>query len=294
MKSPTDKKNDTIQIIVTRACQLQCSNCTQLLPFRRDAKHMSTAVFREAVTSLVDWPGIVALFGGNPCTHPEFPELCEIITELIPPNRRGLWSNNLGKHGQIAADTFGRGRLNLNAHADEDAAAEIDRWFPGRLIESSRKTASWHSPILMDRRDIGMGDAEWVEAREKCDINLRWSAAIREHDGHAVGYFCEVAASLDGVRGENHGIPVVAGWWRWKMDQFDNQVKRCCDRGCGVPLKGLGHLDRDDTYDITESWVPLTLDRPKRVLTQVHTTMPATTEIPTDYQSRWSSKTGAI
>lgn len=290
MKAPTDKSNDTIQVIVTRACDLACSNCTQLLPFRQDAKHMSLAVFRQAVESLVDWPGIVGVFGGNPCVHPEFPGLCEIIAELIPPQRRGLWTNNLHKHGKIAADTFGRGRLNLNAHADTEAAAEIDRWFPGRLIESSRSRASWHSPILMDRRDLNIGDAEWIDKRELCDINLRWSAAIREHDGQAVGYFCEVAASLDGVRGENHGIPVVPGWWRWKMDRFDNQVKQCCDRGCGVPLKGLGHLDRDDTFDITQAWVPLTLNRPKRVDVKLHETMPATTEIPTDYQSRWSTK----
>lgn len=289
MKAPTDKPNDTIQIIVTRSCNLFfCSNCTQLLPFRTDAKHMSLSVFRQAVESLTDWPGIVGVFGGNPCTHPQFPELCAIISDLIPPHRRGLWTNDLLEHGEIAARTFNKGRLNLNAHADEAAAAEIDKWFPGRLIESSRKRPSWHSPILMDRRDIGMSDEQWVEAREQCDINQRWSAAIREYDGQAVGYFCEVAAALDGVRGENHGIPVVPGWWRWKMDRFEEQVNQCCDRGCGVPLKGLGHLDRDDTYDVTEAWVPLTVNR--KVQTVVHQTMPQTTQMPTDYQTRWTHK----
>lgn len=291
MRSPTDKQNDTIQVIVTTACDLfNCSNCTQLLPFRRDAKHMSLKVFEEAVLSLVDWPGIVGVFGGNPCVRKDFSELCAILSKHIPPRRRGLWTNNLMGHGKIAAETFGQGRLNLNAHADATAAAEIDRWFPGRLIESSRSRSSWHSPVLMDWCDVGLSESEWIERRENCDINLRWSAAIAERDGKAYGYFCEVAAALDGVRGENHGIPVEPGWWKWKMDRFSHQVHNCCDRGCGVPLRGLGHLDRHDTYDITGSWIPLTVHRKGRVSVVVHQSMPEQTEQPTDYQQHRTVK----
>lgn len=291
MKAPTDKSNDTIQVIVTRACDLyHCSNCTQLLPFRRDPLHMRLDVFADALASLADWPGIVGVFGGNPCVHPQFPELCRIIAEIIPPHRRGLWTNNIRGHGEIAAKTFGRGRLNLNAHANPEAAAEMDRWFPGRVIATSRSRPSWHSPILIDRRDVGVSDAEWPAIRETCDINLRWSAAIAERDGRAYGYFCEVAAALDGVRGENHGIPVEPGWWRWKMDRFTGQVEQCCDRGCGVPLAGVGHLDRDDTYDVSAAWVPLTVGRRPTAKVQVHETRPPTTEQPTDYQARWTNK----
>jgi hypothetical protein len=117
----------------------------------------------------------------------------------------------------------------------------MDRWLPGRLIPTSRDRASWHSPILLDWRDMGLSEPEWVAKREACDINQHWSAAILERDGAPYAYFCEVAGALDGIRGENHGIPAVPGWWRFKMDRFGDQVKSCCDAGCGVPLKRLGH-----------------------------------------------------
>lgn len=290
MKAPTDKSNDIIQVLVTRSCDLfHCSNCTQLLPFRSDPVNMSPDVFREAVESLADWPGIVGVFGGNPCVHPQFVELCEIIADLIPPHRRGLWTNNLRGHGEIAAQTFGNGRLNLNAHADPDAEAEMERWFPGRVKRGSATKPSWHSPILMDYRDMGLSPEEWVQARERCDINTHWSAAIMERDGEPYGYFCEVAGAIDGVTGENHGLRVYPGWWREGMDAFANQVRGCCDIGCGVPLRRLGHLDRDNTYDITQTWVPLTVSR-GIVNRVIHESLPEATDLATDYLAHETSK----
>lgn len=287
MRAPTDKSNDIIQICVTRKCDLfHCSNCTQLLPFRKDAVEMSIDCFRQALRSCQGWPGVVAMFGGNPCTHSRFPELCQIMASEIPDQRhRGLWTNNLMRHGQVVKDTFWPdGRFNLNAHADEAAAAEIDRWLPGRLIESSRSRASWHSPVLMDYRDYGISQEQWIQAREQCDINLRWSSAIVERDGKPYAYFCEVAAAFDGIRGENHGLPAVPGWWREKMPAFANQVEQCCDRGCGVPLKALGSLDRDDTYDISPAYFQLTLGGKAQL--HIHEQRPPQTHEFTDYMRR--------
>jgi hypothetical protein len=286
MLAPTQKSNDTIQLIVTRSCSLlTCSNCTQLLPFRKDVAHMSIDVFRLALRSLEGWPGIRGVFGGNPTNHPRFADLCQVLIEEVPDQRqRGLWCNDLLKHGQIVRDTFyPLGRFNMNAHADEAAAAEIDRWLPGKLIASSRNNAAWHSPILMNHADYGIGYDEWVGMREKCDINQRWSSAIAERDGKPYAYFCEVGAALDGIRGENHGIEAVPGWWKFGMDHFAGQVKGCCDRGCGVPLKLKGHLDRDDTYDVSPSFVPFTV-KGKNVTIANHETLPGEhVQQPTDY-----------
>lgn len=208
--------------------------------------------------------------------------MCE---EIPQQHRRGLWSNNLMGHGKVVRDTFWpKGRFNLNAHANPEAANEIDRWLPGRLIRSSRDNASWHSPVMLDYRDYGITESEWIEARENCDINTRWSSAIVERNGKPFAYFCEVAAAMDGVRGENHGIPAMPGWWAKKMPEFEHQVKECCDRGCGVPLKGLGSLDRDDTYDISPSMVPLTIGR--RATTRVHESRPSQIRVATDYINR--------
>lgn len=295
MKAPTDKTNDTIQIVVSRSCDLMwCSNCTQLLPFRKDAVHMSVDVFREALRSLEGWPGIRGVFGGNPCVHPKFADLMAVLVEEVPDQRqRGLWTNNLMKHGALVREVFyPHGRFNLNAHADRAAAAEMDRWLPGRVIPTSRDRASWHSPLLMDWQDLGMTYPEWVTARESCDINQTWSAAIFERDGKPSAYFCEVAGALDGIRGDNHGIPAVPGWWRSPMARFKSQVEGCCDAGCGVPLRMLGHRDVDRTYDYSASFVPLVEGklRPPRLSGFLHTAVGESTQRPTDYQGLRSAK----
>ena len=259
---------------------------------------MSVECFREAVLSLVDWPGVIGVFGGNPCAHPRFEDLCAVLCELVPDQRRrGLWTNNLMGKGGIVRETFyPNGRFNLNAHADEDAAREIDEWLPGRLIETSRNRLSWHSPVLMSYRDLGLTEQAWGALRENCDINQTWSAAIRQgDDGRPYAYFCEVAAALDGVRGVNNGILATPGWWREKMPFFERQVRGCCDGGggpaCGVPLRLLGHLDRSDTYDVTQSWADrVASDRRGQVELAMHDSMPESTDRPTDYQAHRSTK----
>jgi organic radical activating enzyme len=288
----TSRVNDIMQVIVTRICDESCSNCTQLLPFRQDVKHMSLNAFHDAVRSMAGWPGVVALFGGNPCAHPNFDDLCAILEQEIPEQRRrGLWTNNLlnDEKGRVAHKTFWPdGRMNLNAHCDQRAAELFDKWLPGKIIESSRTRHSWHSPILMNYADYGLAEEDWITARESCDINQRWSGAIAERDGKAYGYFCEVAASLDGIRGVNNGVLAVPGWWRMPMQYFHEQVVRCCDMGCGVPLKRKGSLDCDELYDISASWA----DRAdnSKIAVQMHYSLPAGTEITTDYQALRSVK----
>jgi hypothetical protein len=247
---------------------------------------MSPDVFRLALRSMAGWPGVVAMFGGNPCSSPHFPELCRILREEIPDqSKRGLWSNGFMGHGQVVRDTFyPHATFNLNAHADAEAAADMDHWCPGRVIPSSVATPAWHGPILMDRADLGISEAQWVVLREKCDINQNWSGIIVDREGQPFGYFCEVGAALDGVRGENHGIPAVPGWWRRPMTSFADQVSGCCDRGCGVPFRFRGHLDRDDVYDVTRSWIKFTSPRKGKVSIHEHEKAPnEKSAILTDY-----------
>lgn len=297
MVTPADKiapnarhYNDTIQLIVTRACDLRCSNCTQLVSVRRDEpKHMSPKVFREALRSLKGWPGIRGLFGGNPCISPHFPELCEILMEEVPDQRqRGLWSNRLLGHGAVVRQTFyPNARWNLNVHGSNKAADEIRHWLPGVEI-LGETNASWHSPILMSWKDMGLSEEAWIAKRENCDVNQRWSAGIAERDGQPMAYFCEIAAALDAIRGENHGILAEPGWWKRPIADFDAQIKGCCDRGCGVPLKFKGHLDHDETYDMSASMIQITSKIKGGPAMIVHAIAPETTGIATDYQRRFS------
>lgn len=260
MLAPIDKlqagRNQIIQIVITTACDRECSNCTQLLAWRTDYKFMTLECAREAFESLKDWPGIVALFGGNPCVHPQFPEICRIMSEIIKPEQRGLWSNNLFKHGHVAKETFGRARMNnLNAHGDPEAFRNMSQWFGNRVIPESGTKQSMHAPILIDPKDFGVTAEEWVRLREGCDINQDWSGAIVQRSGKPYAYFCEVAAALDGIRGENSGVPAIPGWWRQRMPTFEHQVKNCCDRGCGYPLRAKGAFDTDEVQHLSRSWI---------------------------------------
>lgn len=303
MKTSLDKLqsgvNDIIQIIVSPAsCDIfLCSNCTQLLPFRKDKEFMDLDVFRRAVRSLRDWPGIVALFGGNPVSHPKFVQLVDIMIEEIPDQRhRGLWTNNLidDQRGEAARRlVWPHGRVNLNVHTDKKAADLFRKWLPKMPILGEYKK-SWHSPIMMSHHDFGISYDEWTELRESCDINQRWSAAVVQRTVNGVrgayAYFCEVAAALDGIRQLNHGVPVEDGWWRWTMEKFQHQVVGCCDAGCGVPLRLKGHLDLDFTYDISKSFSQYAKHNFKKLRIVRHETLPESTEIPTDYQEQWSKK----
>lgn len=233
------------------------------------------------------------MFGGNPCAHPQFDDLCTILAHEVPDQRkRGLWTNNLlnDRKGEVARNTFyPSGRFNLNCHGNTAAAALFDKWLPGRMIESTRSRQSWHSPILMNYRDYGLSEKAWSGLRENCDINQRWSGAIAERDGKPWAYFCEVAASLDGIRGQNHGVEAVPGWWKLPMSYFHEQVVKCCDAGCGVPLRRKGSLDSLELYDISPSWASA-LPEARKAVTVIHQEMPEGTEMPTDYQARFSKK----
>ena len=45
---------------------------------------MTLENFRIAARSLVDFPGVIAIIGGNPTMHRNFREICRIFVEEIP------------------------------------------------------------------------------------------------------------------------------------------------------------------------------------------------------------------
>jgi hypothetical protein len=327
MLTPFDKVtkpggNDIIQVVVTRSCDLfNCSNCTQLLPFRKDPGRMTLACAEEALQSLEGWPGIIAIFGGNPCTHPQFEELCDLWEEYVPINQRGLWTNNLMGKGKRASETFidGVSRFNFNVHTNGRAAEEMRRFFPKTKVHGEHKQ-SVHGALLGRYSDYGVNEADWIAARENCDINQKWSAGIyaREEvcqrcggrgeiflDGtyQTVGkcpvclggkmskgpqrpyvYFCEVAGAIDGVTGENNGLLAAKDWWKRPIADFNGQVKNCCDKSCVVPLKYTGSIDLQFNYDVSKSVVQLTTDRVGKATVTCHSEPQTKLKELTDYQ----------
>lgn len=263
MLAPIDKiernGNDILPIDITRRCNLNCSNCTRFLPFRNDARDMSLEVFRKAVEYSVDWPGVIVLIGGNPCLHPQFDNICKIMEELLPQKKRGLWTNDLCGRGEIAKRTFWpNARFNLNSHGVEKATAEFRQWLPG-ITDAGKGIRSHHASLMGNHKEIGVDDAEWEVARERCDYNQDWSASIVERNGEPVVYFCEVGAFLDDAAGSgDRGVKLEPGWWRWRMDRFQHQVA-ICNEACLGPLRIRGHTDADEVYDMTPSMVNLAI-----------------------------------
>jgi len=97
-----------IQIDITNKCDLACSNCTRLLENQNNFWEMTPENFRLAVRSLKGFPGIIGMMGGNPAMHRDFKELCDIFVEEVPnKNQRGLFTNNIFKHADVAKKVFG-------------------------------------------------------------------------------------------------------------------------------------------------------------------------------------------
>lgn len=291
MLAPIDKArkpggNNIIQVVITRNCDLfNCSNCTQLLPFRKDTQHMSLECAEEALKCLQGWPGIIACFGGNPCSHPQFPQIAALWERYVPPKQRGLWTNNLMSHGDVVRRVFyPDGTFNLNVHGSQRAREQMQKYLPGIPVWGT-EGASHHGQVIGHYKDYGISDEEWLKKREACTINQNWSGAIYERDGAPYMYFCEVAGSHDGVRRENHGVRCEPGCWEWGMEKFQHQVRECCDRSCIVPCNFRGHNDLQEIYTISPSLLPLTENQSGRVAVQTTDGTPQTVHELTDYES---------
>ena len=253
MRSP--ESMHIVCVDVTNKCDLACSNCTRLLANQETKWEMSVENFRLALQSLKNYGGIIAMIGGNPCVHTKFAELCQVFREEIPNQfQRGIWTNNYFKHREVIEQTFGA--LNLNPHNMERANDKLkdlhdvmvkQKGFHGGYYVGN----SHHAPLLTAIKDLYPEKEMWDKI-SRCDINKDWSASIIENKGQLRAYFCEVAASFDLARGEDHGHPVVLDWWKKPISAFSDQVKHFCT-GCGVPARLRGNMDNEEIDTYTKS-----------------------------------------
>jgi hypothetical protein len=236
-----------IQIDITNKCDLACSNCTRLLENQNTFWEITPENFRLAVRSLEGFPGIIGMMGGNPAMHRDFKELCDIFVEEVPnKNQRGLFTNNIFKHADVAKKVFGF--INMNTHGSQRGIKSLEAL-------RSRGLYHWgyssHSPLLTAGKDLFEEEEIW-DRISKCDVNHEWSASIVHNRGKLRAYFCEVAASFDLARGTDNGIDPVPGWWRRNLSEFEDQIALFCP-GCGVPAKLKGHMDYEETDTYTSS-----------------------------------------
>ena len=226
-----------IQIDITNGCMNQCSNCTRFCGHHKKAFFMEKRMFQKAVDSLIDFPGMVGIIGGEPLLHPEFEWMALYLEARIPDkNRRGLWSTLPEKKATVAG-IINRvfGNLYLNDHAVDTIL---------------------HQPILMAAQEMVPDREQMWKYIEKCWVQSMWSASITPKGA----YFCEVAAAMDMLFEGPGGWPVEPGWWKRGPDEFGDQKKLWCPIcGCAIPLKRRPSVDEID--DVS----PGNLERLKRI-----------------------------
>jgi hypothetical protein len=255
MVMPADRRphiyrGGILQIWITNACDRACFGCTQCSNLAGKPRFMSVEQFRAAVESLRDYFGVVGIFGGNPCLHPQFDEICSVLRGVIPWEQRGLWSNHPKGKGKTARITFNPKFSNLNVHQSQEAHDEFSRdWPECRPYLKGLDSDSRHSPPFVALKDVIPDEAERWKLISNCDINKNWSALIGVFRNQLRGYFCELAASQSMLHQEepdypDTGMPVTPGWWKQGQKAFDKQINKHCHE-CGIPLRGYGALAND-------------------------------------------------
>lgn len=289
-----------LQIMVTRACDLSCHHCTQGSNLAGKPVMMTPDQFDQACASLQGYFGVVGMFGGNPCMHPQFGELCKIMRARIPFEQRGIWTNNLKGNGAHARVTFNPAVSNLNVHLSTTAYDEFyETWPESRRNLKGNDLDSMHSSPWVSMIDLGIPEEERWQLIGQCDINQYWSALIGVIHGELRAYFCEVAYSQAVLHADNPdwagsgapqpltGLPVEPGWWKLPMSAFDAQVRLHCHH-CGIPMRRQGQLaiagEREE-FSFTHSFLarPKTRSRPVQIVESigmVRSQEPATNYLP--------------
>ncbi len=219
---------ETIQIEITNACVLSCSNCTRLCGHHPNPFFMTLEEFDRAVDSLLTFPRMIGVMGGEPLIHPEFDEICRRLHAKIPPERCGLWTtfpNGFERHADVIVETFGN--ILLNDHTREDV---------------------FHGPILVTAREH-MREVDIFYAAHHCSYQNCWSASITPRGA----YFCEVAAALDTVLETEQAWDVEPGWWMRSPFHFASQIEAFCTN-CGGAMRCKARQDTEEKDDISPAW----------------------------------------
>ena len=262
MKSPAE--HSTIQVELTSACVLHCSNCTRMSGTKTKESFITAEAFRAAIDSLVEYSkqphAMVGFMGGECLLHPQFADFCKYAASKIDRDKLGLWSTfpdapKYKAYAQLICDTFGN--ILLNDHSRDDIL---------------------HAPVLMAAEDYykmecpdckGSGsddlhDAECLAcsgtgkvtdyremmlAQEHCWIQESWSSSINVKGA----FFCEVAAALSDLFDGPKGWDVEEGWWKRTPAEFLEQRKWACAKcGAALPLERVRN-SQDPRDDVSAS-----------------------------------------
>lgn len=217
-----------IQITVTHKCPFSCCHCSQLVPHQPDPFVMPLDEVEKALQTLVDYPGHIGLFGGEPLLHPQFREICKLYQKYIPVKaRRELWTMgaNWGKYEDIIKETFYEELIAYNEHEENQPC--------------------WHQPVQIAIEEVIENKNLMRKIIDNCWVQQRWSSAITPKGA----YFCEIAAARAHLTGSPEGIPVEEGWWKRPLSDFEYQIRELCKQCSAclpMPTKGNSFQEWDD------------------------------------------------
>ena len=268
MRSPADMQ--TIQIDITNACNLACSNCTRFCGNHKKPFFMDFDTFKRAVDSLEGYNGVTGVMGGEPTLHPEFERFVLYIRErygerketnrMIYPQRefiKEIRRREFESH-VLRADEDGTGQ--------EKGCGNFKMFGPGlwsnmgdtypkyyELINDSFNVQflndhineSYHQPGLISRKDLGIPDEEWIPMRDACWMQNEWSATITPKGA----FFCEIAGALDMLFDGPGGWEIKPGWWKRKPSEFGEQLNWC--EICGFALKTFMRDAKEEVDDVS-------------------------------------------
>ena len=214
---------EIIQIDITNACINSCSNCTRLIGHHKKPFFMDMETFCRAVDSLIDFPGIVGMIGGEPLLHPDFEKMARYLAlKRVDKKRRGLWSTipKGTKYGKLIKEIFGT------------------QYFNDHTVNTIQ-----HQPVLVAAEEMIQDREKMWELIDNCWVQNLWSATITPKGA----YFCEVAAAFDMLFDGNRGWTIEPGWWHRTPEEFGEQRSHWCPRcGCAIPLERRASVEKKD------------------------------------------------
>jgi organic radical activating enzyme len=239
---------DTVQIEITNHCLYSCANCSRFCPQVKKPFFMNTDTFKRAVDSMIGYPKMVGIQGGEPLLHPTFPEFCAYLREKIPYEQCGLWT------------TLPKGY--------EQYAEDICKTFKHIFINDHSRSDIFHHAPLVAIREVIKDEHEMWQRIDHCWAQESWSASINPQGA----WFCEIAASFSMLLSDSeNGLAwsVEPGWW-WRIPKdFGDQMEAFCPT-CGFPCKVLRRGSTEQIDDISplnaELFAPF-LRNPKRLCT---------------------------
>lgn len=213
---------DTIQIEITNACNMSCANCTRMGQHAEKPFYMTMECFKQAVDSMVGYPKMTGMMGGEPLIHPDFPAMCEYMVSKIPRTRLGLWT------------TF--------PHGYEDYAEIICKTFNYVFLNDHSRADIFHQPFLVAIQEVMPNRNEMFAHINNCVFQHSWSASINPNGA----FFCEIAAALSLLFKEK-GWPITDDWWWRTPKDFKEQIERFCPFcGGAVPLARRASIEDID------------------------------------------------